>query len=360
MKRDRQKSHKDERVTVNSVSLRNYFFLFFCMLLLCGSYTGLYFLQNDTGGQNQLNAFYTALSMATYLAVESAIMIFLLSCFRRKYIQRPIDRLQEAARKVANGDYTVRLSPMRKDGEKDEFEVLFEDFNTMTEELASTEMLKNDFISNVSHELKTPLAVMQNYATILQSGNLTEEEKKEYAGKIADASKRLSVLVTNILQLSRLENQKIVTHNSDFNLSEQLSRCALGFEEIWEEKELEIETDMDQNIILNSDEELLDIVWNNLLSNALKFTEKGGTIRITAKKDEKWAVITVEDNGCGMNAEAQKHIFDKFYQADTSHATVGNGLGLALVRQIITLLKGEIAVESAPGIGTEFEVRLRI
>ena len=352
--------YRDERITVRSFSVRNYFMLFLCMLLLCGSYTGLYFLQNNADGNSQMGVIYTVLSMFTYLAVESALMVFLFSRFRRKYIQKPLNCLGEAARKVANGDYTVRLTPLRKDGKKDEFEVLFEDFNTMTEELASTEILKNDFISNVSHELKTPLAIMQNYADILQSGQLTEDERKEYAEKIAAASRKLSVLVMNILQISRLENQKIVTHSSSYNLSEQLSRCALGFEKIWEEKGLEIETEMDQNIILESDEELLDIVWNNLLSNALKFTEPGGTIRITVKQDGEWAEVVIEDNGCGMSAEAQKHIFDKFYQADTSHATVGNGLGLALVRQIISLLKGEIAVESAPGIGTEFEVRLRI
>lgn len=352
--------YRDERITVKSMSLRNYLTLFLCMLLLCGSYTGLYFLQNDAENRSQMSAVYTVLSMFTYLAVESAIMVFLFSRFRQKYIQKPLNCLGEAARKVANGDYTVRLAPMRKDGKKDEFEVLFEDFNTMTEELGSIEILKNDFISNVSHELKTPLAIMQNYASILQSGQLTEEESREYAGKIADASRRLSVLVTNILQISRLENQKIVTHSSSFNLSEQLSRCALGFEEIWEKNGLEIDTDMDQNIILESDEELLDIVWNNLLSNALKFTERGGTIRITAKQDEGWATVTIEDNGCGMSTEVQKHIFDKFYQADTSHVTAGNGLGLALVKQIISLLKGEIAVESAPGIGTVFEIRLRI
>ena len=334
--------------------------MFFCMLLLCGSYTGLYFLQNDTVNRSQMSAVYTVMSMFTYLAVESAIIVFVFSLFREKYIRKPLNRLGEAARKVANGDYTVRLAPMRKDGKKDEFEVLFDDFNTMTEELASTEMLKNDFISNVSHELKTPLAVMQNYATILQSGNLTEDESMEYAGKIAEASRRLSVLVTNILQISRLENQKIVTHSASFNLSEQLSRCALGFENIWEEKGLEIETEMDQNVLLESDEELLDIVWNNLLSNAIKFTEPGGTIRITVKRDGEWAVVAIEDNGCGMTEEAQKHVFDKFYQADLSHATAGNGLGLALVRQIISLLKGEIRVESAPGIGTEFEIHLRI
>ncbi|MGO4946398.1 HAMP domain-containing sensor histidine kinase [Blautia sp. Sow4_E7] len=271
---------------------------------------------------------------------------------------RPIYRICEAARRVAQGDFTVRLSPMRKDGKKDEFEVLFEDFNTMTEELASTEMLKNDFISNVSHELKTPLAVIQNYATILQSGVLTQAERIEYSGRIAEASQRLSVLVTNILQVNRLENQKIKPTMRPFNLSEALSRCILNYDTLMEEKEIELDVQMDQNLILDSDENLLDMVWNNLISNAVKFTPEKGHIRVKIVLDGDYVIVTVADDGLGMNKETIRHIFDKFYQADTSRATQGNGLGLALAKRIINLLDGEISVESAPGKGSIFTVKL--
>ena len=162
---------------------------------------------------------------------------------------RPVDRLCEAAEKVAGGNFTVRLEPMRKDGKKDEVEVLFEDFNTMTSELASTEMLKNDFVSNVSHELKTPLAVIQNYATILQNKTLSEEERREYLERISDASGRLTVLITNILQMSRLENQKIRPSVRPFNLSEALCRCILGYDTLLDEKEIDLETELDQDLV---------------------------------------------------------------------------------------------------------------
>lgn len=351
------KNNTDSRITVKSMGVGKYLGLFLILLLVCGSYTGLYFLQIDP---DPFSKVYIILSMLTYLVVISLLLTVLFGWFRKRYLQLPVDRLREAARKVAQGDYTVRLAPMRKDGKKDEFEVLFEDFNTMTEELASTEMLKKDFISNVSHELKTPLSVIQNFATILQSDGLTEKEKQEYACRIADASQRLSVLITNILQMNRLENQKIVSHRELYNLSEQLSRCAVGYEQIWEEKEIELCAELDQNIILNNDEELLDIVWNNLISNALKFTEPGGTVCIQAKQEEDIAVITVSDTGCGIEGASLGHIFDKFYQADISHATQGNGLGLALVRQILELLEADISVDSIYGEGTTFTVRIKL
>ena len=167
-------------------------------------------------------------------------------------------------------------------------------------------------------------------------------------------------LVMNILQLSRLENQKIHADKKPYDLSEQLCRCTLNFETVLDEKEIELDTDFDENIILNSDEKLLDIVFNNLLSNALKFTEQGGMVHITSKVEGEFAVISVADNGCGMTENEIKHIFEKFYQADTSHATKGNGLGLALTYRIINLLGGTIGVRSEVGKGSIFTVRLKL
>ena len=350
-----RKEPKDPRVNAKSVTFRNYLLIFLVMLFFCGQYAALYFMQIQTS-----EILYIVLSMFTYIVVISLGVCLLFGLFRRRVLMRPVYRLCEAAQKVAQGDFTVRLEPMRSDGKKDEFEVLFEDFNTMTAELASTELLKNDFVSNVSHELKTPLAVIQNYATLLQSDQLTEEEQKEYSRRIGAAADRLSTLVTNILQLNRLENQKIRPVAQPFNLSEALSRCILGFDELLEEKQIELETALDETITLTGDEGLLDLVWNNLLSNAVKFTPEGGRIAVEARRDGACAVVTVTDSGCGIAPEAQKHIFDKFYQADASHATKGNGLGLALTKQVVDLMQGTVSVTSQPGQGAAFTVRLPI
>ncbi len=255
-------------------------------------------------------------------------------------------------------DFSVRLSSMRKDGKKDEFEVLFEDFNTMAEELSSTEMMKSDFIANVSHELPPPLAVIQNYATLLQSEYLPDEERRLYPKRISEASRRLSALVTNILQVNLLENQKIKPALHPFNLSEALCRCILNYESELDEKEIELYTDLDQDLSLTSDENLLDMVWNNLLSNAVKFTPPRGKIRVMMQQEGDSATVKITDSGCGIDGKSIRRIFDKFYQADPSHATQGNGIGLTLTKRIIDLLEGEILAESMPGVSSAFTVKL--
>lgn len=346
---------KDSRINTKSITFGNYVVIFLIMLFFCGSYAGIYFLQYQDG-----SLIYVILSMFTYIIVISIAVCVLFAFFRKKILMRPVYRLCEAAQEVAKGDFSIRISPMRKDGKKDEFEVLFEDFNTMVSELESTEILKNDFVSNVSHELKTPLAVIQNYASILQSDELTDEERKEYSNRIGAAANRLSVLVTNILQVNRLENQKIRPVLHPFNLSEALSRCILNYDTLLDEKDINLEADLNQNLILNSDESLLDMVWNNLLSNAVKFTPKGGTIWVRMVEEDGQIVVSVADNGCGMNQETMRHIFDKFFQGDTSHATQGNGLGLALAKRIVDLLEGIILVQSEPEKGSVFTVKLTI
>lgn len=298
--------------------------------------------------------------MGAFVILSSGILVFVIWIIYRQFIIKPLDKVRLAAKQVAAGDFSARIPQHRKDGKKDEFQILYDDFNMMATELASTEIMKTDFISNVSHELKTPISVIQNFSAMLQSEGITDDERKQYALKIHAATKRLSILVTDILQLSRLENQKIVANKKSYNLSEQLCRCMLGFEQVREDKNIELNSDLDDGLELNSDENLLDIVWNNLISNALKFTPENGTVEIMAKKSDGYAVVTVKDNGCGMSDHDVKHIFDKFYQADTSHATKGNGLGLALVKEIITLIQGEITVDSSQGIGSVFTVKLKL
>ena len=219
--------------------------------------------------------------------------------------------------------------------------------------------LRTDFIANVSHELKTPLAVMANLSTMLQRPGITEEEKNEYAKAISEAARKLAQLITNILKLNKLENQQIFPQPQEFDLGEQLCECLLGFEDAWEAKNLEIETDIEDDVRIKSDPELLSLVWNNLISNAVKFTPDGGTIGLSLKTESDRVIVQVRDTGCGMKPEVGQHIFEKFYQGDTSHATQGNGLGLALVKRVVDILSGEIGVHSVYGEGSIFTVKFK-
>lgn len=356
MKKKDENIKKDLRITVNSTRT----ILYVIILCVTSALTSGFLFFALRVWNFELNAVMTYSILGAFVIFSSGILVFVIWIIYQHFIIKPLDKVRLAAKQVAAGDFSVRIPQHRKDGKKDEFQILYDDFNMMVQELASTEIMKTDFISNVSHELKTPISVIQNFSAMLQSEGLTDSERKEYAIKIHEATKRLSILVTDILQLSRLENQKIVVNKSNYNLSEQLCRCILGFEQVWEDKNIELNSDLDDGLELNSDENLLDIVWNNLISNALKFTPENGTVEITAKKSDGYAVVSVKDNGCGMSARDVKHIFDKFYQADTSHATKGNGLGLALVKEIITLIQGEITVESSQGVGSVFTVKLKL
>ena len=200
---------------------------------------------------------------------------------------------------------------------------------------------------------------MQNYGTLLQSDDLTEEQRKEYGKAIADQTRRLSNLVMNILKLNKLENQQIYPNAEKYDLGEQLCECMLEFESVWESKQIELEVDIQEEVMVEADKELLSLVWNNLLSNALKFTEPKGTVGLKLYKEGNYACVQVTDTGCGMSAETGKNIFKKFYQGDTSHATKGNGLGLALVKRVIDICQGEISVSSQLGVGSTFTVKLR-
>ena len=228
----------------------------------------------------------------------------------------------------------------------------------MAQELEGIETLRNDFISNVSHELKTPLAVIQNYATILQDPELDEEKKAEYIKSIFDASKRLSTLITNILKLNKLENQQIFPVSAEYDLSEQICQCLLDFESVWENKNINIVTDIDPDIRISADKELMTHVWNNLFSNAFKFTPDNGTVSVSLKQDSEIR-FTVSDTGCGMNDSVKEHIYEKFYQGDSSHSVNGNGLGLPLVKRVLDIVGGKIEVESKAGEGSTFTVRCK-
>ena len=273
-------------------------------------------------------------------------------------VDRPAKRILDATQRITAGDLGVQIEPIGARADVYSFDAIIHNLNKMTRELGSIETLRTDFVANVSHELKTPLSVISNYATMLQSPTLTEAERMEYAKAIHHASRNLADLVTNILKLNKLENQQIFPELVEFDLAEQLCECMLNFEDIWEKKDIQLEVEIPETMPIRSDPELLGLVWNNLLSNAMKFTPEGGTVRVSLTREGDMAVIAVSDTGRGMTAEQGKHIFEKFYQTDTSHATLGNGLGLALVKRVVDITGSSITVQSAPGKGSTFTVRL--
>ena len=273
---------------------------------------------------------------------------------RKILVQRPIKKIHDFTEKLTNGDFKTRLQPIRIG----EYNTVVADLNQMAEELSGIETLRTDFVANVSHELKTPLSVLQNYGALLEEPNLPEEKRLEYAKSITRVTKHLSELITNILKLNKLEAQKLNPILISCNLSEMVCECLIGFENEWERKNIEIETDIKEDIHIMTDSEMLLLVWTNLFSNALKFTPDGGKVSVSLKKNDNYVYVSVSDTGCGMDEKTMKHIFDKFYQGDTSHSVKGNGLGLALVKRVVDILNGEINVESTPGKGSTFTVTL--
>lgn len=309
-------------------------------------------IPEGTVKERALRTLFNILFICLFLSVFDGIR-------KRIFTHRPVMRILDALSEITHGDFSVRIKPLHKKRAFNEYDLIIEDINKMARELSSIETLKTDFISNVSHEIKTPLAVIQNYSEILQNDKLTDEERREYAGKLVGASKKLSNLITGILKLNKLENQQIFPENKKYNLSEQLCQALLLYETEWTEKELEIVTELDESIFIEADEELLLTVWSNLISNAVKFTDKGGKITVKLRRNKNSAEVSVADTGCGMTQETGIYIFEKFYQGDASHTTEGNGIGLALVKRIIDITKSKITVESELGKGSCFTVTLK-
>ena len=295
-----------------------------------------------------------------YWLLASVGMTLLTRWHVTRYYEGPVKRIAAAVSQVAQGDFSVYLSPAHTPDRLDYVDVLIQDFNKMVENLGSIETLKTEFFSNVSHEIKTPLAVILNTAELLQKEDPPLEKRQEYVQTIIGASKRLNTLITDILKLNKLEKQAITPQAEPYDLCAQLCDCALQFESVWERKHIDFEADLEDSAIIAADESLLALVWTNLLSNAFKFTPEGGRVTLTQRRAEDGSVtVTVTDTGCGMDEETQRHIFDKFYQGDVSHAAEGNGLGLALVRRILAMTDASIQVRSRPGEGSSFTVTLR-
>lgn len=332
------------------------FFALVALVLTCSITLFLSLLQQSSGIQYTEENVRIAALFTFWNAIFLGALFAIINIIRRKIsIERPVKKILEVTKKITHGDFSARIKPMHLS----EYSEIITDLNKMAEELSSIETLRSDFISNVSHELKTPLAVLQNYGTLLEQPDLPEEKRIEYAKAIVQNTSHLSDLITNILKLNKLENQNIYPDIKEHCLSELICENLLAFESLWENKNLEIVTDIDSDVYILTDAELLSIVWNNLFSNAIKFTPDGGKISVSLKKEKNYVTVEISDTGCGMDENTLKHIFDKFYQGDTSHSTQGNGLGLSLVKRVIDLLGGDILVESSPNVGSTFCVKLR-
>ena len=274
-----------------------------------------------------------------------------------KWFLSPLKEMIVATDRIANGDFKVHIQETFD--KKTDLGILQRSFNHMTRELDGIEMFRNDFINNFSHEFKTPIVSIQGFAHQLKAGGLTPEEEREYIRIIADESDRLAKMATNILLLSKLENQAIVTEKTEFYLDEQIRTCLLLLEKQWSAKGIDLNLDLTE-VRYHFNDTMLSHVWMNLLGNAIKFTPHGGTVSCTLKADANRVTVVISDTGCGMDEDTQKHIFEKFYQGDTSHTGDGNGIGLTIVGRILVLCGGSIEVDSQPGRGSSFTVTLPV
>ena len=289
------------------------------------------------------------------LVIVSVIVGGVMTAFISKTFFNPIKNLRQAMDKVANGDFTIQLDTDKSSS--GEIKELYAGFNLMTNELKATEILQTDFISNVSHEFKTPINAIEGYSTLLQGCENLDDDQKKYVEKILFNTGRLSSLVSNILLLSKIENQSIQAKREIFSLDEQIRETIVALETAWAPKNIELDVDLD-SVRYNGNEIMMRHIWSNLISNAIKFTPENSTVSIQLRNQKDKLIFSVTDQGEGLSDEAKKHLFDKFYQADTSHKSEGNGLGLALVKQILDIDGGDINAENVNGGGCRFTVTL--
>ena len=337
-------------------NLRSHFHhIIFLLTVVYMMLTGLCFLLLLRGGRLY---FFLRNPLTLILAfyIFGFIIATVLTLYISRYILSPVEQLSDASKKVAHGDFTVQI-PL--DSDSDELNVTISNFNSMVRELRSIETLRDDFIANVSHEFKTPLSAIEGYAMLLQEKNLGDKEREECAKKILQSTARLNDLTGNILLLSKLDNQNYPQENTTFSLDEQIRQAILMFESVWTKKQIDIDCDM-PDVSFVGPQSLLNHVWINLIGNAVKFVKGGGSGRIIVRltPNEKNVVVTVADNGIGMDDKTIAHIFEKFYQGDTSRRSSGNGLGLALCKKIVESLHGTITAKGTPGEGSVFTVIL--
>lgn len=271
-----------------------------------------------------------------------------------KLFIRPIQHISDAFDELSKGNFDVRVPTQEKVCEIREMSIKF---NAMVYDLSHIETLRNDFVTNVSHEFKTPIASIEGYTTLLQNHSLSAEKHDYYVQKILDNSRKLTNLSSNILLLSKLENQETMMHKTKYRLDEQIRKAILLLEDKWTSKNIEFDMELPK-VYYYSNEPLLEQVWSNILDNAIKHSADGGNIQISIQESEQEIAVSIADHGTGMSDEVKKHIFEKFYQGDSSHKMEGNGLGLSLVKRITELCGGNVLVGGAPGEGAIFTVCL--
>ena len=344
------KKRRDSGVSTSIIG----FLLFFATIGVTSTASiFVYYFARKTGNE------FVVVSSVLVTIIIGAVLCSLADVIRRRImIEKPTEKILEATKRIAAGDFNVRLEPRHEYSKYDEYDLIYQNINTLTKELSKNEVLRTDFISSVSHEIKTPLAVIRNYAKALQNENLQKEKKQEFLNGLIIQTQKLSELITNILKLNKLENQQIVPEIEKFDLAELVRMSALSFESLLEKKNIQLECDIDDMNIISS-ATLIELVINNLISNAIKFTDNGGKVLISLKEDGDNVVISVSDTGCGISKEVGEHIFDKFFQGDCSRSTEGNGLGLALVKKVIDVIGGQISVESVVGKGSTFTIKLK-
>ena len=318
------------------------------ILIIVGSSSGIMEIVRSTvDGQNRFPDLIWLSLVCIAAGIATVIFLF-------RFFSAPIRTLGKAVNKVAEGDFSVRLAT---DKGFSEMRRINANFNKMVEELGATEILQTDFVSNVSHEFKTPITAIEGYATLLDGSEGTTAEQAEYIEKILFNTARLSALVGNILLLSKVDNQSIPDKRASYRLDEQIRKSILANETAWTERECELDVELEE-ITYFGNEALLYHVWSNLIGNAIKFGPVGGALKISLKRCGSLILFTVADEGDGIDDDAKKHIFDRFYQTDSSHKSEGNGLGLALVKQILKHEGGSVAVTDAVPHGAVFSVTL--
>ena len=343
-----------ETLNLTMLLILNLFFMVFLLLAVC---TVLVLAGVDEGflyhdGQVELGgALAFVYTVCILIAVSMVVMI-------RMVFIHPLQRNIEAMKKLANGDFTVRVNHAEHGYVPREMVEFEQSFNKAAEELGGTEILRKDFINNFSHEFKTPIVSISGFADLLLDEDVTPEEQREYLQIIRDESKRLAQLSGSVLLLNRIEAQTILTDCTDFSLDEQLRQCILVTRQKWRDKPLQFEAEL-APCTYHGSEALVKEIWLNLLDNAAKFSPENGTISVTLHCEQGRPVVAVTDQGCGMDAETCCHIFEQFYQGDTSHRTQGNGLGLAMAQKIAALHGGAVTVDSRPGSGSCFTVVLK-
>lgn len=326
-------------------------FLILVITMLIVGCTFYILLKN--GYLKPLNVSSTKFWTVTLLILVTSVCVgTIVAAIVSRFPLRPVYTMIAGLNRLASGDYNARINL----GTIDVAAKLSDSFNTLAEELQNTEMLRSDFVNNFSHEFKTPIVSIYGFAKLLKKGNLTEEQKAEYLDIIEEESARLSAMATNVLNLTKIENQSILSNVTEYNLSEQLRMCVLLLEKKWTEKNLGISINFSEHNVVG-EEELLKQVWINLIDNAIKFSPNDGTVEIGIKEDGERITVSVKNNGSPISDKDLPRIFNKFYQCDPSHSSQGNGIGLAIVKKIVTLHKGEVTVESK-GNETTFYVSL--